>query len=596
MRAVACILLVQLLVVVDADTTFDVLVDTRVRLPAQTATPTAAVVPAHDQGVRVSLDTAFNAIARRTSRVRARERTLRRHAELHGTRKLLAASNPLESAAMLVPGLTPTTDPITGQPIVEAWFFIQRGVGADQMLIQMRDGGLETEFFNDRPVACGLDISDACRYTMRIVLEATCHDITGFGAETFSDIVWCQQRVTFSPTDTTTIARSIGAAVASDIRKAVPTLGLVENTTLSARLHFVNEEELLVTPIALPDVELHFSVGRDSLLNPGLLSEPDPEFVLEGEDLCTVLTATPQIDPESGVLSVVNADLVEVAMCTKPTPSFAWELPPGTQQDPSFSCMAYAPNTRVSVLYSQRFEQCVAQNGTGSRLGGCCMPEDTECGLVDTLNTRFQCVDDATGAFMPRTCAVQHPVTFTPERECATGETCTNAGTSPLVLQDVPFDAGLFPNECLNPTGTALVDCSASTAGCLAPAGCAPRSNRLAFCMKVPTFREVRNKTRIMYEFRVDLTVVDFHQAPARRLLWDDTSMSHRTVSATKSVSVLTREYERQHPMVRHWTHALFESVGMDAERVVAVAPFVCVACLAVSAVLVLAVRTLPGG
>jgi hypothetical protein len=554
-----------------------------------------------DPGVRVFLDVEYRAQAMRKVWRDAIERNILKNTELQSSahksrRTLLAASDPLNSNVMLVPGHTPTIDPVSGQPTVDAWFFIQRGVAPDQMIVQTSTSGTMTTYYNDQPVECGVDISDACRYTVQVEFETTCHDIIGFGAETFSNVVWCAQRVSFTPTNTSVQAQSIGITLTIDILKAVPSLSVSASTSLTARLWYIDETEKIkvVNPIELPDVSLHYSVGRESLLDPNILQAESPDFVVEGEDMCTFITATPRPDPGSGKVSMINADLLEVAMCTQSSPLLLWEKPPTEENDLLFSCMSYEPNARVHVIYSQRFDDCSANNSTGSRLGGCCPSDEASaCGVYDRLNTRFQCKDNATDAFTSSTCALPHPTTFMPGNDCPVGSTCPNGGGEPLELIDFPVAPVLFPSECLNVNGTALVDCTSSTVDCLDAAGCAPSSNRLAFCMKVPTFRDFRNKTDIIYEFRVDLTVVDFHQTSSRRrLLLDSTSMEHQTVSVTKRITAVTRDYLDSHPQRQHWLHAPLERVGLDMEQVLAVAPIIIPGCLVVGGLLLLKALT----
>jgi len=589
------IVLLVATVVSSAVSSFDVLVDTRVRITSGPK-PRPIVAPV----TRVALDSAFDEISPHRLRAERQARIIAKHIELHrGGRKLLAASDPLLSAAMLVPGLLPRLDPVTKQPVVEAWFFIQRGVerngGVDQLLIETAEGGISTEYVNTQSTPCGADIGGGCSYTMLVTFEPTCHDVVGFGADTFSNRVFCQQRVTFSPVPTGEKIRSIGVTIDIDIAKAVPTLGLRVNTTLTARLRYVDEEELVVSPIALPDVTTHFSVGRYSLMSPTVLTTPEPEYVVEGEDLCTTITVNPALHAQSGMRTTINTDIVEVAMCTKEAPVQAWEVPAGEDQDPTFSCMAYTPKAKVNIIYSQRFEQCIATNGTSSRLGGCCSPEEVDCAIVDTLNTRFQCVDLITGEPIGATCTKAHAASYTPGRECPTGSVCANSGTEPLVLLDAPVNPTLFPYECLNPTATAMVDCSTSTAGCLDPTGCSPMSSRVAFCMHVPTFREERNKTKIMYEFRLELTVVDFRQGHARRLLRDDeTGKGTRLISTTKPITVLSKPYRDAHPLAAHWTHALAEDYGIDFDNrmhIIGIVAFAAIGAVSLGTLLILKLK-----
>ena len=587
-RAVVFLVVVCLLAACAADTSFDVLVDTRVRYGTEYSSPVVGSSPSprrvRADGVRVEAGpshTESHAKENHTSRL---QRMLSKHTEAHGNRKLLATSDPLQSATMLVPGLIPTVDTETKQPTVDAWFFVQRGVQrteekVDQLLIHTADDGLKVDFVNSRAVLCGEDISNECGFTIRVVFEPTCHDITAFGMETFSNVVFCQQRVTFTPVETTSIVRSIGATVVIDIAKVVPTLGLRMNTTLTARLHYVDEPKLSMTPITLPDVHLHFSSGREALLDPLLLTQSTPDFFVEGEDVCTILTATSLPHPATGMITATNVDLVEVAMCTKTATVLAWELPVGSQQDPSFSCMAYDRNSRVSVIYSQRFSQCAGSNRTGSRLGGCCDPLALECAVADALNTRFQCTDDATGDFSSGVCSMANAPSFTGDLYCPVGSSCGNPGDAPLTLFDAPVHPSLFPLQCLNAAATAMVDCSTDTTGCTHAAACTPATNRVAFCMKIPTFEPGMNHTAITYEFRLNITVVDSrHEQPqgqARRLLEADSRMVHRTVTATKSISIISKAFYAKHPLAKHWMHTLAEEAGVDAETFLATLPFV---------------------
>jgi len=534
---------------VRADTTYDVLVDTRIKLGSEAA-PIEVTPPAvAETAVRVFVHDAHKTQKREDirTRINAQRRVLSMYAT-RPQRRLLSAASPLDASTNLVPGIDPVVDAQTGRPTIMAWFFVQRGPPGNQLVMQMRDGSSSFVYTNTQGSACGEDITDTCSFDMQITIDATCNDIVDIAAGTFSNEVFCTQKITFTPLAGVAATRAMAVVITIDIRKAVPTLNLSTNTTLTARLRYTNEKKLVVNPIELPTVDLHYAIGRTALVSHDLLSRPEPTFVSAGAELCTVITTTPVVDTETGKLTQLNADLAEVVMCVKSAPAMTFEVPPGSDSEPSFSCMAYAPNMRVSVIYSSRFAWCAANSGAGSRLGGCCDPATTNCGIHDAVNTHFQCIDTVTGAFTANTCTLAQPTLFTVARMCPTGQTCatTSAAPQPLVLDDFPIAPALFPKECLNPTATALVDCTTSTAGCLDAAGCTTTGGRLAVCFNAPTFPDVANKTSVVYEFRIDLSVVDFHQGtPNRRLLrHEPTKRATRTVGVTKQIDIINPSAE----------------------------------------------------
>jgi len=86
-----------------------------------------------------------------------------------------------------------------------------------------------------------------------------------------------------------------------------------------------------------------------------------------------------------------------------------------------------------------------------------------------------------------------------------------------------------------------------------------------------------------MYEFRLELTVVDFRQGHARRLLRDDeTGKGTRVLSTTKPITVMSKPYRDSHPLVAHWSHALAEEYGIDIDGNLYTVGFVAVGALSV--------------
>lgn len=471
---------------------------------------------------------------------------LKHRANSSGRRLLAAPSSPSPTPAIHAPTVQfaaamnneTSVDPVTGNTVLSATIFIQRSL-TDQMVFRLPGNTTEAVFENGPSLApCEPKlVSDTCKYSIRIRVSEECNDIS-FASKAFSNLVWCQQQITYMVVDPVEDFQILHAVFNLPAIKLFTGTGYCYNTTLSNRLFYSqpNSDPTIVDYFLLDASSVFLFDHHNQLLDPVPVTQQQSSQTqfIEGQEMCALvrvdaLDNQPFLAPNASV--VLDVDLVEVIMCTDHPvlhPNGV-QLRPG-DIDPLQACASYVPQMRWDMVYSRRTPECLGSAYSNSTHGGCCDPDRHRCRVFDQHFAPGICSFDsplnATSSYFPRECTggFNHPDNFIQASDftpsCPSGTSCSRGPLQNTVftLKDIPASPQNAPRLCFsNATDPPdFVDCTSSTSACADPATCFPSTREVAVCFRTPSLHGLSTAvlSDLTLDFRLDVRVMDIRESP----------------------------------------------------------------------------------